>query len=125
MPEHLAAYPLESPLLDLLEELGKWLQDNGTFAPGIQTFEKCTNSDLTERVGQVWGKISVLFAQIQTTSDVSGTTLWLKPLIIFTDSKILGYFKITTWRWLDDEHARPTPCSCSKDEGLHSIYSTT
>jgi hypothetical protein len=69
MPEHLAAYPLEKPLLDLLKELGKWLEDNGTFAPGIQNFDKCTNSDLTERVRHVWEKINVLFAQIQGTSD--------------------------------------------------------
>jgi hypothetical protein len=125
MPEHLAAYPLEKPLLDLLKELGKWLEDNGTFAPGIQNFDKCINSDLTERVRQVWEKINVLFAQIQGTSDVSGTTLWLKPLIISIASKALGYFKITTWRWLDDEHARATCCSYSKDKGLDSTYSTT
>lgn len=77
MPEHLAAYPLEKPLLDLLKELGKWLEDNGTFAPGIQNFDKCTNSDLTERVRHVWEKINVLFAQIQGTSD---------PVLLNTDT---------------------------------------
>tara|TARA_R110002003_G_scaffold638_2_gene20917 strand:- start:2970 stop:3347 length:378 start_codon:yes stop_codon:yes gene_type:complete len=125
MPEHLAAYPLEKPLLDLLEELGAWLKDHGTFAPGIRNFEKCTNSDLSERVGQVWAKITVLFVQIQGTNDVRSTTLWLKPLIMSIASKALGYFKITTWRWLDDEHARATSCPYSKDKGLDSTYSTT
>jgi hypothetical protein len=76
MPEHLERHTLDKPAQELLEELGKWLERNGTYVPGIKNFEKCTSEGLGQMVGELWRKMIVLLGQIQGTSEVSGNTCY-------------------------------------------------
>jgi len=103
MPNHLEVYTLETPVRDLLDDLGEWLKANGSFAPGLKNFDKCTNPELRTHVGDLWRKIVDFFNDIRATNEVSNNQLRLSMLLTdFTDAKILGYSKGTGRRSLDD-----------------------
>jgi hypothetical protein len=76
MPEHLEKHTLDKPAQELLEKLGKWLEHNGTFVPGVEKLETCTSEGLNEEVGELYRKMIVLFGQIQGTGDVSRNTCY-------------------------------------------------
>jgi hypothetical protein len=77
MPEHLERRTLDKPAQELLEGLGRWLEQNGTYVPGVKNFEKCTTSEgLKREVSELWQKMIILFRQIEGTSEVSGNTCY-------------------------------------------------
>lgn len=75
MPEHLQKYDVDESAISLLQDLGEWLKENGSYGPCIEKVEKCISPGLAQHVAALGKQIAALYHSILDTQNVKPESL--------------------------------------------------